>query len=567
MSLNLDRNEYIPNVILENFFKEDPLAKLFFRFFWQDQNAEKYFPHLANMGLSAKIGNEFSMIADKKSPRHIAFNSLGYQQNNIDFDNSYRRLEELSYGEKIISLKFEEDLLVKNRSLRHQIGFAGAYYFAQIEPSLFCPICMTDALARVLEIHGDKNNPRVQLALKKLTTDNMKELWQGAMFLTERSGGSDVGSSQVTAESRSGEWFLSGHKWFCSNADAKVILALARMRNEKGDFIPGTKGLGLFLIIRDNESTEKSMTLHRLKEKLGVRSMASAEFTLDNCPANLVGGVGVGFKMMTDMVNMSRIYNSIASIAISKRSILEAYHYGIKRKAFGKTLSQLPLWKMSLAELTAEHYALQTFVFYSVRCLDRSDLGEANQTLVLRMLTPVIKALTAKFSVFAASESLELIGGIAYIEDHVMPRMLRDAQVLPIWEGTTNIQSLDLLRVFSKENISSILAELEKEKLLSSQLKLELTSLQNITPEKLEYHAKLILEKLGREISLAILEKQLLWAKSSNANSKDENDQLAKFLEVSLKILKQRTFFNSPLAVSTQSESSDYDLILKNFFN
>ena len=562
MSIDENSNQYIPVVELDNYFKEDPTAKNFFRFFWQDRNVEKYFSHLENMGLSAKIGNEFAMVADKKSPRHIAFDSLGYPQNVIDFDSSYRRLEELSYGEKIISLKFEEEFLGKYLSFRHQVGFAGSYYFAQIEPSLFCPICMTDALARVLEIHGDKNNPRVQMALKRLTTNNMKELWQGAMFLTERTGGSDVGSSQVTAESKNGVWFLSGHKWFCSNADAKVILALARMPNEKGELIPGTKGLGLFLIIRDNELVEKSMRLHRLKDKLGVRSMASAEFTLDQCQAVLVGGAGVGFKMMTDMVNMSRVYNSIASIAISKRSVLEAYHYGIKRKAFGKTLFELPLWKMSLAELTAEHYALQSLVFYSVRCLDQSDVGDKSRTLVLRMLTPVIKALTAKFSVFAASESLELIGGIAYIEEHVMPRMLRDAQVLPIWEGTTNIQSLDLLRVFSKENISLILAELEKEKLVTSKLKSDLSSLQTVSPEKLEYHAKWLLERLGREISLALLENQWEWSKTQSGT-----EDFSKFLGASLKILKQRTFFNSPLAVSTQSEGSDYDLILKNFFN
>ncbi len=562
MSLDANKSQDIPIVELGNYFKEDPTAKDFFRFFWQNENAERFFSHLENMGLSAKIGNEFAMVADKKSPRHIAFDPLGYPQNQIDFDSSYRRLEELSYGEKIISLKFEEEFLGKNLSMRHQVGFAGAYYFAQIEPSLFCPICMTDALARVLEIHGDKNNPRVQLALQRLTTNNMKELWQGAMFLTERTGGSDVGSSQVTAESNKGEWLLSGHKWFCSNADAKVILALARMPNEKGELIPGTKGLGLFLIIRDKDTVEKSMHLHRLKDKLGVRSMASGEFTLDQCPAVLVGGAGVGFKMMTDMVNMSRIYNSIASIAISKRSVLEAYHYGIKRKAFGKTLSELPLWKMSLAELTAEHFALQSLVFYAVRCLDQSDLGDKNRTLLLRMLTPVIKALTAKFSVFAASESLELIGGIAYIEEHVMPRMLRDAQVLPIWEGTTNIQSLDLLRVFSKENVSVILAELEKEQLVTSKLKSDLSAVQNISPEKLEYQAKWILEKLGREISLALMEKQLEWSKSQSGS-----EGFTDFLTASLKIIKQRTFFNSPLAVSTQSEGSDYDLILKNFFN
>lgn len=562
MTLGTVKNDDIPEVKLGNTFLEDPLAKFFFKYFWQDKKSEKYFLHLENLGLSAKIGNEYAMIADKKSPQHIAFDSHGYPQNTIDFDSSYRRLEELSYGEKIISLKFEEEFLGSDKSLRHQVGFAGAYYFAQIEPSLFCPICMTDALARVLEIHGDKNNPRVQMALKRLSTNNMEKLWQGAMFLTERSGGSDVGSSQVTAEMKKGEWFLSGHKWFCSNADAKVILALARMSNEKGELIPGTKGLGLFLILRDSALVEKSMQLHRLKNKLGVRSMASGEFTFDQCPAILVGGAGVGFKMMTDMVNMSRMYNAVASIAISKRSILEAHHYGIQRKAFGKKLSDLPLWKMSLAELTAEHHALQSLVFYSVRCLDQSDLGDKNRTLVLRMLTPIIKALTAKFSVFAASECLELIGGIAYIEEHVMPRMLRDAQVLPIWEGTTNIQSLDLLRVFSKDNISAILTELEKEQLVTAPLKSALATLQSISPEKIEYHAKWILEKLGREISLALLEKQLVWSRSQLGG-----EGFAQFLEASLKILKQRTFFNSPLAVSTQSEGSDYDLILKNFFN
>ena len=263
------------------------------------------------------------------------------------------------------------------------------------------------------------------------------------MFLTEKQGGSDVGANTVQAEESQGRWLLSGDKWFCSNADAPTALVLARMPGDEGALTSGTRGLGLFLVLRnDPPQNHKSWLTHRLKDKLGVRTMASGEITFQKTEGYLIGGAGEGFKIMTEMVNMSRLYNAVSSTAIARRAVLEAYCFGEERQAFGKKLRDLPLWRACMADLAAEQIALLFLVFESTRQLDLADNGDDNGARLARLMTPLAKALSGKLAVFAASEAMELIGGNAYIEEHILPRLLRDAQVLPIWEGTTDRKSV-----------------------------------------------------------------------------------------------------------------------------
>lgn len=458
-SISVQHN--IPNVEFSNLYFADKFAEPFFNWLIGKNDYSKVKNHFIQMGEAAAIATPLSQVADLQSPKLKQYDTLGNRIDKIEYHPAYQELRKLSYGRGIVGIKFDKNFLKDHSPIRHRVGFGAGWYFSQTETGLYCPICMTDALARVLEIHGE--GEAVQKALEHIGSSDLTKLWEGSMYLTERQGGSDVGQNIVKAKKVGNGWTLSGHKWFCSNADAGVILALARMPGEEGEISKGTRGLGLFLVLR--EEAQKTIQMNRLKDKLGVRSMASVEIDFVDTPAHLIGGANEGFRMMADMVNMSRLYNSVASLGVIQRACLEALFYGQNRIAFGKDISKLPLWRSKMAELLAENFSMRALIFFVVKQLDLADAGAPEHrklhASVVRILTPLIKALAGKQSVYTASEAMELIGGNAYIEEHIMPRLLRDAQVLPIWEGTTNIQALDFLRALVKEGTDAFFKTLD----------------------------------------------------------------------------------------------------------
>lgn len=436
----------IPRVEFENLFDEDPFGETLFEWWLGDSFADVR-KHFVAMGRAGALAVPLAARADKLSPVLRTHDATGERINHVEYHPDYRELERMSYGGGIVALKYEESFLAKHRKNRHLIGFGAGFYFAQTEMGLFCPICMTDGAARVLEKFGTTRVHKE--ALEHLTTRDMDRLWQGAMFLTEKQGGSDVGANRVIAHQEHGRWYLNGDKWFCSNVDAEAILALARMPAAPD----GTRGLGLFLVLRKNPpKNERTLVIHRLKDKLGVRSMPTGEVTFQGTEAYLVGGVGEGFKMMAEMLNTSRLYNAVGSAAVLRRAVLEALAYGARRQAFGRTLWGLPLWRSTMADVVAESLAYFLLTFEAVRSMDRSDGGDEESKKLGRLLTPMVKVLGGKLSVAAASECMEAVGGNGYIEESPFPRLLRDAQVLPIWEGTSNVLTLDCIRAIRKES-------------------------------------------------------------------------------------------------------------------
>jgi acyl-CoA dehydrogenase len=402
-------------------------------------------PQLAAMGeRAAKEVAPLAAIADREQPRLITHDARGERVSRVEYHPSYRDMERIAYGSGMIAMKYE----THDHSQYAQLtGFALGYLFAMAECGLYCPLCMTDGVARVLTRHG--THEQVIRVVPHLTSTNVDTLWTGGMFLTERAGGSDVGANETVAEKQSdGTWRLTGHKWFCSNVDAEAVLVTARVHDSgNGD---GTKGLGTFLLLpRETEG----VTIERLKDKLGVRSMPTGEVTLTNARAEQVGG----FAPMTDMLNLSRIYNSVAACGVVGRAVHEARYYIERRQAFGRPVIEWPLAQETFLDLAAEHAAALLLTFEAVDCLGRADAGDAEAARLLRLLTPITKAVTGKLAVPCVSEAMELIGGNGYIEESPLPRLLRDAQVLPIWEGTTNILVLDALRVAHKDATHELL--------------------------------------------------------------------------------------------------------------
>ncbi len=280
------------------------------------------------------------------------------------------------------------------------------------------------------------------------------------MFLTEKAGGSDVGANLVEARLIEGrKWALQGEKWFCSNANAQIIFALARTRPE----IAGTRGLGIFLLEPQlPDGSPNHFDIVRLKDKLGVRSMASGEFILQNAQAKLVGGETEGFKIMTDMINLSRLYNSVAALGGLRRALVEAYQFLSFRLSFGRPALQHPLIRTKLEELGALHIGYFYLTWRAIEALDAAENGNEQETALLRLLTPMLKKATAEGGVYIVREAMELMGGMGYIEDGVMPKIMRDVLVLPIWEGAGNIMVLDMLRAALKsEGLSIMLAQIQ----------------------------------------------------------------------------------------------------------
>src|SRR3954454_16269075 len=362
-------------------------------------------------------------------------------------------------------------------------GFALGYLFAMAEMGLYCPLCMTDGVAHVLTRHG--KTEQIARVVPHLASSDRETLWTGGIFLTERACGSNVAANETIA--RDGR--LTGQKWFCSNVDADAVLVTARPEGAAA----GTRGLRTYLMMqRDNPG----ITIERLKDKLGVRSMPTGEVTLRDAPAEEVGS----FLAIADMMNMSRLYNAVASCAVIGRAIHEARWYIERRVAFGKPVIEHPLAEETLRDLEAEHLGALLMTFETVDALRRADAGDDEAARLLRVLTPVVKAVTGKLAVPCVSEAMELVGGNGYIEEWPMARLLRDAQVLPIWEGTTNILVLDALRVTRKERGHELLLARIRPSFpaLADTLEAELASLD-------ERHARRWVDRLARAYELALL--------------------------------------------------------------
>jgi hypothetical protein len=192
--------------------------------------------------------------------------------------------------------------------------------------------------------------------------------------------------------------------------------------------------------------------VNRLKDKLGTRALPTAELTLEGTPAVLVGGEGDGVRKIASLFNVTRVANAVAAVSGMRRVVSLAGSYAEVRSAFGKRLIEHPLHAETLAELETRVRASFMLAFSAVELMGKDECGEATdaERSMLRLLTPVAKLYTAKQAVAVASEAIEAFGGAGYIEDTGLPRLLRDAQVLPIWEGTTNVLSLDVWRAIER---------------------------------------------------------------------------------------------------------------------
>jgi alkylation response protein AidB-like acyl-CoA dehydrogenase len=381
------------------------------------------------------------------------WDAWGERVDRIEVSPLWRVAERLAAEYGLVAAAYEQDYGRFSRP--YQFGLA--YLFHPSTDVYTCPLAMTDGAARTLLLSG--NQALIDRAMSHLTSRDPESFWTSGQWMTESTGGSDVGTSETVArQQEDGTWRLYGRKWFTSATTSQMALTLARPEGNG----PGGRGLALFYVeLRDRNGRLQNIRVNRLKDKLGTRKVPTAELTLDGAPAQLVMGTTNGVRNIVPMLHLTRTWNSVMAVASMRRGLALARDYARKRTAFGAPLAQKPLHVDTLAMLQAEMEGAFHLSFYLVELMGRNETSHLSQEQadLLRLLTSVTKLTTGRQGVAVASEVLEAFGGAGYVEDTGLPLLLRDSQVLPIWEGTTNVLALDGLRALSKGNGLAALKE------------------------------------------------------------------------------------------------------------
>jgi len=386
-------------------------------------------------------------ISDRCPPRLERYDRWGDEVDEIVHHpavlESKRALCEMGFT----GLPWSAEAAARGRPVPRALMLAFNYLLCQADTGLSCAVGMTAGAADLVDRFAP---PDVrQRFLPRLVSMSFDEAWDGAMFLTEKQGGSDLGAITTVARKVGDGWRLDGAKWFCSNVDAKVIMTLARP-----DGAPdGVRGIGLFLVPKHRtDGSRNGIRIQRLKDKLGTRTVPTGEVDFTDTEAYMLAGGGPdggpdggsdgrGLGRMMEMVTTSRLGVAVMGLGIARRSVLEAAIYAWHRQAFGHLLKDLPLVRETLVRLVVELEAAAALVFGAMSTV-RDEQGQGAR----RLLVPLGKFRATRFGIDAATQAVEMYGGNGYVETFPLPRLLREAQCHTIWEGTENVICLDVLR-------------------------------------------------------------------------------------------------------------------------
>ncbi|KEZ48529.1 isovaleryl-CoA dehydrogenase [Metabacillus indicus LMG 22858] len=384
-------------------------------------------------------------------PKLIRYDKYGNDASEIWLNEGYKKTIEETYGTGIVGY-LHKPVPELGRKATYHYSYALGYVLSQVESGFYCPVTLTMATAYLVDEYAD-DEVKAKF-LPHLISTGDTELYEGATFLTERQGGSDVGANETKAVKTNDGYRLYGEKYFASNAGACGAAAvLARMEGAP----QGTKGLSLFLVPwRKDDGTLNHLSVRRLKDKLGVRAVPSAEVELTGAQAYLIGDPSKGFYYMMEALNLSRICNAIASAGIMRRAYVEAKSYADKREAFGKKLTESPMIKETLVKMAVKQEVQTSACFEMIELFEKSareKTATEEEKALTRLFIALLKARTAEEAIHFSHEAIEMHGGNGYIEDFVTPRLLRDSQVLTVWEGTANILGLEVLRLIRKFSV------------------------------------------------------------------------------------------------------------------
>ncbi len=433
----------IPDSSGMNLFTCDPALAHLLATYLPAEILEPWLPALERLG--ARAGGELdhlALSADKNPPVLAPRTRRGEDLPRVLKHPDFVALERVAYSELgLAAMSHRAD------GPPPLIKYALTYLFVQAEFGLCCPVSMTDSLTRTLRKFGDP--ALVERYLPSLASRDFDQLYQGAMFMTEQAAGSDVARTRTRASLEGGTWKLYGEKWFCSNPDADLAMVLARP-----DGAPeGMAGVTLFLLPKHRaDGSRNAYRIVRLKDKLGTRSMASGEISLEGATAYLIGEIGRGFQQMADMVNMSRLSNGVRAAGLMRRALNESLYVARNRLAFGKHLADMPLMQRQLLKMMLPAEQARSMFMQIATLLPRADDGDLEAQKCVRILTPLIKFRACRDARRVTGDAMEVRGGVGYIEEWSDARLVRDSHLGSIWEGTSNIVALDIARAVTRED-------------------------------------------------------------------------------------------------------------------
>jgi acyl-CoA dehydrogenase len=431
-----------PDCAGQNFYALDRGLRDLLPLYLMPEDFRRLEPHFDRLGgLAGGRLDELARLADKHPPILNPRDRFGGDEDWIDYHSSYREMENIAFSDfQFHAMSHRAGTLGMDRPLPAVAKYALQYLFVQAEFGLMCPISVTDTSIHLIRKFASKELQ--DYLLPKMLSGDVATMWKGTQFMTERAGGSDVGAVETMARSEDGEWRLHGDKWFCSHADADVALLLARPEGAAS----GTRGLALFALPRRLKNGRRNAyRIVRLKDKLGTRSMASGEILLEGAVAYLVGDVNSGLKQMMEQVNLSRLSHGVRAAAMMRRCVNEAMLCARSRQAFGKTIIAYPLLRRQLLKITLPAEQSLSMFLFAAHTMDRANAGEKDAETLLRILTPLLKFRACRDNIPVATGSMEVRGGNGYIEEWINARLIRDAHIGVLWEGTSNINALDIV--------------------------------------------------------------------------------------------------------------------------
>ncbi|XP_040272629.1 acyl-CoA dehydrogenase family member 11-like isoform X1 [Bufo bufo] len=404
------------------------------------------------------------------NPPHLKhYDAWGRRVDHVITCPAWQKMKVVSAEEGLVAEAYER----KYSSWSRLIQIVKLYLYSPSSGLFSCPLAMTDGAAKVIESLGTPD--ALQDAFRHLTTRDPEKFWTSGQWMTERKGGSDVahGTETVAYAQTDGTYKLYGYKWFTSATDSDMTLTLGRVVDAQGHILTGTKGLSLFYLdVRDAKGQLNGIQVQRLKDKLGTRQLPTAELLLDGAKALQISPEGRGVASISNMLTITRIHNTIAAAAGMRRVLNLAREYASKRFVFGSLIKDHPLHMQTMAHMEVQARGAFLLLMEVARLLglEETNMATEQDQHLLRLLTPITKLFTGKQAIAVISEGLECFGGQGYMEDTGLPAMLRDAQVLTIWEGTTNVLSLDVLRsvVKSQGQVLSAFFSSAQEKLEAS---------------------------------------------------------------------------------------------------
>jgi alkylation response protein AidB-like acyl-CoA dehydrogenase len=450
-----------------NFYEIDRGVRDLLPLYLSREDHRRLEPHFQRLGaLAGGKLDQLARVADKHPPVLNARDRFGRDEDWIDYHPAYRDMEAIAFGDfQFHAMSHRGGVLGMDAPLSAVAKYAFQYLFVQAEFGLMCPISVTDTSIHLIRKFASAELKDYLLPL--MLSGDIATLWKSTQFMTERAGGSDVGAIETVAARDGDDWRLTGDKWFCSHTDADVALLLARPEGAPA----GTKGLALFALPRRlKDGRRNSYRIVRLKDKLGTRSMASGEIRLDGAVAYLVGEADCGLKQMMEQVNLSRLSHGVRAAAMMRRCVNEALTCARARVAFGEPVVTYPLLRRQLMKLMVPAEQALSMVMLAASMMDAANAGSAEAQAVVRILTPLLKFRACRDNIPVATGAMEVRGGNGYIEEWVHARLVRDAHIGVLWEGTSNINALDIItRAVGKSGAHKALASLMKARLDEAQ--------------------------------------------------------------------------------------------------